>query len=163
MDVLGIKDKNESRNDEVYQEFKEQLGRYETGCCETNLLWKASSPELPTNKLGSLSRLQILLKRLRKDPELFQQYDQIIRDQLKEGIIEEFSEGEPIGKEFYLPHKPLTHQSTESTKLRIVFDASARENDQSPSLNDVIEVGPSIQNHMWKVLVRNRMSPMALT
>ena len=25
LDVLGIKDKNESRNDEVYQEFKEQL------------------------------------------------------------------------------------------------------------------------------------------
>ena len=37
LDVLRIKDKNESRNDEVYQEFKEQLGRDETGCYETNL------------------------------------------------------------------------------------------------------------------------------
>ena len=36
--VLGIKDKNEIRNDEVYQELKEQLGRDKTRCYETNLL-----------------------------------------------------------------------------------------------------------------------------
>ena len=82
---------------------------------------------------------------------------------MKEGIIQEVSEGEPTGKEFYLPHKPVINHSTESTKLRIVFDASARENDRSPSLNDVIEVGPLLQNHMWKVLVRNRMCPVTLT
>ena len=104
LDVLGIKDKNEGRNDELYQEFKEQLGRDESGCYETNLLSKVNSPELPTNKLGSLRRLESLLKRLKKDPELLQQYDQIIRDQLKEGIIEEVPEDELAEKEFYLPH-----------------------------------------------------------
>ena len=127
------------------------------------MLWKANSPELPTNKLGSLCCLVSLLKRLKKDQELFQQYDWIIRDQLKEGIIEEVSEGEPTGKEFKLPHKPLVCQSAESIKLRIVFNASTSENDQSPSLNDVIEVETPLQNHLWKVLVRNRMCPVTLT
>ena len=61
---------------------------------------ESKQPELPTIKLKSLRRLESLLKRLKKDPELFQQYDQIIRDQLKEGIIEEVSEGKPTGKEF---------------------------------------------------------------
>ena len=116
LDVLGIEDKNEGRNDEVYQEFKEQLGRDETSCYETNLLWKVNSPELPTNKLGSLRRLESLLKRLKKDRELFQQYDQIIRDQLKQGIIEEVSEDVPNGKEFYLPQKPVIRQSAKGTK-----------------------------------------------
>ena len=102
-------------------------------CCR-----KQNSPELPTNNLESLRCLESFLKRLKKDPELFQQYDQIIRDQLKEGIIQDVLEGEPTGKEFCLPRKPVIRQSAESTKLRIVFDASARENDQSPSLNDVI-------------------------
>ena len=78
LDVLAIKDKTESRNDEAYQEFKKQLGRDKTGCYEANLLWKANSPELPTNKLGSLCRLESLLKRLMKDSELFRKYDQII-------------------------------------------------------------------------------------
>ena len=36
LDVLGTKEKNESRNDEIYQEFKEQLGRDENGCYEAN-------------------------------------------------------------------------------------------------------------------------------
>ena len=57
----------------------------------------------------------------------------------------------------------MIRQSAESTKLRIVFDASARENDRSPSLNDVIEVGPPLQNHMWKVCVRNQICPVTLT
>ena len=144
MDVLGIKDKNKSRNYEVFGEFKEQVGRNETGCYETNLLWKTNSPELPTNKLGSLHRLESCLKHLEKDPELFQQYDQIIRDQLTDGIIKEASESKPTGKRFDLSLKPVSPQSAESTKLRVVFDASARENDRSPSLNDVIKVGSSL-------------------
>ena len=155
---IGIKGKNESRNDKVYQEFKEKVGRNETGCYETNLPWKVNSPGLPTNKLESLHRLESLLKRLKKDPVLFQQYDQIIRDHLKERIIEEVCEGEPTGKEFYLPHKPVIFQSAEST-----FDASARENDRSPSIKGVVEVGPPLQNHMWKVLVRNQMCLVTLT
>ena len=57
----------------------------------------------------------------------------------------------------------MIRQSAESTKLRIVFDASARENDRSPSLNDVIEVGPPLQNYMWKVYVRNQICPVTLT
>ena len=35
---LDALEKNERRNDEVYQEFKEQLGRNETDCYDTNLL-----------------------------------------------------------------------------------------------------------------------------
>ena len=82
---------------------------------------------------------------------------------MKEGTIEEVSESEPSGKEFYLPHEPVIRQSVESTKLRTGFDASPGENDRRPSLHDVIEVGPPLQNHMWKVLVRNRMCPVTLT
>ena len=52
----------------------------------------------------------------------------------------------------------MIFQSAEST-----FDASARENDRSPSINGVVEVGPPLQNHMWKVLVRNQMCLVTLT
>ena len=69
---------------------------------------------------------------------------------------------EPVGREFYLPHKPVIRESAESTKLRIVFDASARSNEKSPSLNDCLETGPPLQNLLWDVLVRNRLKPIAL-
>ena len=38
-----------------------------------------------------------------------------------------------------------------------MFDASAKADDKSPSLNDCLETGPSLQNLIWNILVRNRM------
>lgn len=69
---------------------------------------------------------------------------------------------EPVGREFYIPHKPVIRESAESTKLRIVFDASAKANEKSPSLNDCLETGSALQNLLWDVLVRNRLKPIAL-
>ena len=90
---------------------------------------------------------------MRKDPNLLQQYDQIIRHQLKEGIVESVSDDKLFVKEFYLPHQPIIQEAPEITKVRIVFDASAKENDQSSSLNDVTEVGPPLLNKLCNVLI----------
>ena len=51
----------------------------------------------------------------------------------------------------------------QSTKLRVVYDASARENPQEPSLNDCLYAGPPLQNRLWNVLVRMRFHPVAVT
>ena len=40
--------------------------------------------------------------------------------------------------------------------MRIVYDASAREMKSLPSLNDCLEIGPPLQNQLWKVLARTR-------
>ena len=69
----------------------------------------------------------------------------------------------PIGREFYIPHKVVVRENAASTKTRIVYDASARVNESSPSLNDCLEVGPPLQNQLWSVLVRGRFHTIALT
>ena len=71
--------------------------------------------------------------------------------------------GPPVGKEFYIPHKAVVRESAESTKLRIVYDASARASEKAPSLNECLHVGPPLQNKLWAVLVRARFQPVALT
>ena len=43
-----------------------------------------------------------------------------------------------------------------------MYDASARPNEKSPSLNECLETGPPLQNKIWSVLVRNRFHPVAL-
>ena len=83
---------------------------------------------IPSNERNSLGRLSGLLKKLRRDPELLTQYDDIIRDQLNQGIVEKVA-NDPVGKEFYLPHRSVIRKSAESTKLRIVYDASSKESD----------------------------------
>ena len=55
------------------------------------------------------------------------EYDEIIQNQVAEVVVERVT-SEPVGKEFYLPHKPVVKESAESTKTRIVFDASAKAN-----------------------------------
>ena len=54
-------------------------------------------------------------------------------------------------------------EAAESTKLRIVYDASARAHSEAPSLNDCLNAGPPLQNRLWDVLVRMRFHPVALT
>ena len=51
-----------------------------------------------------------------------------------------------VGRELYIPYKPVVRGATESTKLRVVLDASARSNERIPSLNDCLETGPPLQN-----------------
>ena len=110
-------------------------------------------PTPPNNRNGSLWRLANLVKKLEKEPNQLDEYDRIIQDQLEQGIVERVTD-EPHGeREFYLPHKPVVREAVESTKMRIVFDASAKAEQTSPSLNDCLETGPSLQNLLWSVLV----------
>ena len=162
LDVLGLQDRPDGDQQSVYDDFKEQLRRSDEGWYETGLIWKHGHDLLPNNKQGSLRRLESLLKKLQKEPNLLDQYDEVIQDQLAKGIVERVS-SDPVGREFYIPQKPVVRESAESTKLRIVFDASARSNERSPSLNEDLETGPPLQNLLWDILVRNRLKPVALT
>ena len=107
LDVLGLKEDTSNGENDIYQRFKDQLGRNEEGLYETNIMWKQFSPALSSNKTASLGRLESLQRKLRKDPKLLQQYDQKIRDQLKDGIAERVLDDKPFGKEFYLPHRSV--------------------------------------------------------
>ena len=132
------------------------MGWYQTG-----LPWKGNHPPLPSNEGGSLRRLDSSLRKLERS-DLLARYDQVIREQLEEGIVERVS-GQPVGVEFYIPHKAVVREEAESTKLRIVYDASARASERAPSLNECLHAGPPLQNKLWAVLVRARFHPVALT
>ena len=89
------------------------------------------------------------------------EYDAVIRDQIKEGVVER-ANNVAVGKEFYLPHRAVVRENAETTKTRIVCDASARERENTPSLNDCFLTGPPLQNQLWTVLVRNCFHPVAV-
>lgn len=46
------------------------------------------------------------------------------------------------GKVYYIPHHPVIRRDKETTKVRIVYGASARKS--GPSLNDFLYTGPSL-------------------
>lgn len=56
----------------------------------------------------------------------------------------------------------LPRESSSSTKLRIVFDASAK-NHKSVSLNDALLVGPVLHDNLIDLVVRFRFFAIAMT
>ena len=55
------------------------------------------------------------------------------------------------GKEFYMPHGAVIRENAESTKLRVVYDASVRAHDGVLSLNERLHTGPPLQNELWSI------------
>ena len=160
LDVLGLADCATGDQEEVYSEFKEQLRRDEEGWYETSLPWKGNHPPLPSNEAGSLRRLTGLVKKLRSQGTI-ERYDQVIQDQIKTGIVERVV-GPATGQhEFYIPHEAVVRDTAETTKLRVVYDASAQA--RAPSLNECLNPGPPLQNKLWSVLVRSPFHPVAVT
>ena len=63
---------------------------------------------------------------------------------------------------FYLPMHAVRKESSTTTKLRAVFDASAKSS-SNVSLNDILLVGPTIHSSLIDVLLRFRLHRIALT
>ena len=85
----------------------------------------------------SLQRLKCLKNKLSNNNELLREYDDIIQNQIKMGIMEEINEPGEVGEVTYLPHKAVIWEVKKSTKVRVVFDASAKSK-QGVSLNDCL-------------------------
>ena len=145
---------------DVYEDFKKQLTRSDEGCYETGLPWKQAHPELPNNKEGSFKRLENLLPRMERQ-NILEMCDEVIKDQLVQNIIERVT-SEPVGREVYIPHKPVILKSAESTRIRVIYDASARACQHVPSLDECLETGPPLQNYMWNVLAQNQFRAVAV-
>ncbi|XP_067039904.1 uncharacterized protein [Acropora muricata] len=154
MGILGLEDSPSGDQNVVYTEFLEQLTRSPEGWYETGLLWKGDHPPLPSNKSRSLRRLGSLVKRLKRNGQL-EEYDTIIKEQLEEGIS-------VIGESSTSP-TTVAREGAETTKMWILYDVSARAHDSTPFLNDCVEIGPPLQNQLWKVLLRGRFHVVALT
>ena len=159
--MLGLADTFLNDQQAVYSEFKEQLVRTEEGWYETGLPWKGNHPPLPSNERGSLQRLRNLTRKLQRTGKT-EEYESIIVEQREQGVVE-VADKPAEGIKFYIPHKPVVREDAESTKTRIVYDASAREHPSAPSLNECLNPGPPLQNKLWDVLVRQRSYPVAVT
>ena len=51
-----------------------------------------------------------------------------------------------------MPHMAVVREAAEATKVRIVYDASAKSSLKNMSLNECLETGPPLQNLIWDIL-----------
>ena len=67
----------------------------------------------------------------------------------------------PPEKVFYMPMHAVRKESSATTKIRVVFDASAKSN-SGVSLNDTLMVGPTVHSTVIDVLLRFHLHRIAL-
>lgn len=61
-----------------------------------------------------------------------------------------------------MPHQAVIRKDAETTKIRIVYDASAKESKNGTSLNNCLHTGPSLNPLLFDILVRFRENKVAL-
>ncbi|KAL0829582.1 hypothetical protein ABMA28_003093 [Loxostege sticticalis] len=105
-------------------------------------------------------RLNYLEKRFRKNPLLKSEYCNFIKEYSDLGHLS-LATNKPDHC-YYLCHHAVFKQESESTKLRVVFDGSAPSS-TGLSLNDILRVGPSIQDSLFSILIRARQYKFLLT
>ena len=65
------------------------------------------------------------------------------------GMIEEVNAEGLVGNVTYLPHKEVIKNECTTTKVRIVFDTSAKLKHEV-SLNDILYTGPCLNAELYK-------------
>ena len=107
-----------------------------------NLPWKLDPQELLiTNRCTCTNHLRALQHRLQKDERILQEYDQVMQEQIKQGIVEKILTVEGV---HYLPHLPVVRTDRTTTKIRVVYDGSAKTSDLILSLNYCLHKGPNL-------------------
>lgn len=117
---------------------------------------------LGDSKNIGLKRFQGLEKRLSNSPELKVDYVKFMRKYADLGYMTKVKEPANDEKIYSMPHHAVFKPDSTTTKMRVVFNAS--ENTTSgKSLNDVMIVGPTIQDTLFNTVIRERKYAVALT
>jgi hypothetical protein len=138
-----------------------QNGRYE-------VTWPYKDPEVtpPNNYQLAKKRLNGVWNRLTREPELMKKYDAIIKDQIDKSIIEKVENDQSKNSEtkvHYLAHHPVITPQKTTTKVRIVYDGSAKAQKTDLSLNECLHRGPVLLEEVCHLLMRFRKHKIALT
>lgn len=148
----------------VVQHFADNSSRTQDGRFVVPLPRKSDAKPLGESRAQAVRRFLALERSL---------YSRGRFDEFRPGIEEYFSMGhaelvlvadleKPPRNVFYLPMHAVRKDSSTTTKIRAVFDASAKSS-TNLSLNDTLCVGPTVHSSLVDVLIRFRSFRVALT
>ncbi|PFX20422.1 hypothetical protein AWC38_SpisGene15123 [Stylophora pistillata] len=110
-----------------------------------------------------MGRLRSQVNRLSRNDKHLQKYDAVIQDQVQKGIVEVFRDEDCKNTlKHYIPHHEILTPEKTTTKLRVVFDASAKTRKKNQSLNESLHRGPVILEDLCGLLLRFRPHKVAL-
>ena len=109
-----------------------------------------------------MKRLHQLHSRVKIDTPLLREYDAIIKDQEKTGIIEQVVDNNDVEPRHFLLHHAVIRKDKQTTKVGVVFDGSAKSSKDDLSVNDRLERGPNLAPHLFDSIVKFWGYPVGL-
>lgn len=166
MDALGIRDPIEACTDKkkqanILKQFRETIKITKEGRYQVDLPFKEHHAELPSYKAMAIKRHQSMMSKLKKDG-LFHEYQAIFDDWEKKQIIEKVPSHQLTRLGCYLPHRPVIKNESSTTKIRPVFDASAKVR-REVSLNECLEKGGNLIEEIPGIIDRFRKHTVGVT
>ncbi|XP_063975050.1 uncharacterized protein LOC135161431 [Diachasmimorpha longicaudata] len=141
------------------QHFVTNTQHDSTGRYVVRLPFRDSKFQLGESRTQAFKRFQSLTRKLAANPSLRLEYGRVMDEYISLGHMTLCDDAEGG---CYLPHHAVIKESSETTKVRLVFDASAKTS-TGISLNDAMLVGPTIQNNISEQVVRFRTHRYVIT
>ncbi|XP_011694053.1 PREDICTED: uncharacterized protein LOC105453629 [Wasmannia auropunctata] len=141
--------------------FLENTYRNTDGRFVVSIPFKEDVSKLGESKSIACKRFLSLERKLTRNPVLKDQYVAFLVEYERLGHMCKVSEEATHNTSYYLPHHCVVKNDSSTTKVRVVFDASAA-TDNGISLNDLQMVGPTIQNDLLALLIRFRVHPYVI-
>ncbi|KAI5738230.1 hypothetical protein M8J77_004376 [Diaphorina citri] len=162
LQTLGIKDPHDVSNDDLALQQFDSTVQFENNRYAVTFPWKNSDRIVQSNYGLALGQLKSVIKRHANDG-ILEACKQTFDDQLAKGILEIVEDEKGDNKlVHYFPYHAVLRESSSTTKIRLVMNASARQNKSKPSLNDLLYRGPVLLENLGSLLLRFRLNRYAL-
>ncbi|CAG2195808.1 unnamed protein product [Mytilus edulis] len=145
LESIGIIENMETSSDKKAMEYFKETLKFKNGRYYVKWPWKENTQELPDNRELALGRLK-----------------SCVAHQIQKGIVEEVNEFRTGGRKHYISHHAVITPQKSTTKVRIVYDASAKTNKEMPSLNECLYQGPVLLNNLCGIFMRFRLHKIAM-
>ncbi|XP_036346966.1 uncharacterized protein LOC118756302, partial [Rhagoletis pomonella] len=107
----------------------------------------------------AFKRLVALEHKLLRNPSMLTNYRDFIHEYAELGHMTLTDNS--THNRYFIPHHCVIKADSSTTKLRVVFDASCQTSN-GRSLNDILRVGPTLQDDIFTILVRFRIHKYVL-
>ncbi|KAJ0169194.1 hypothetical protein K1T71_015321 [Dendrolimus kikuchii] len=145
------------------QNFIDTTKRADNGQFVVTMPLKDSPEVLSDSYTRAKLRFLSLERRFKRDINFKHKYSDFIREYIDLGHMTVNQHKNTTNQpQYYLPHHGVLREFSSTTKLRVVFDASAAST-SGKSFNSIQMVGPTVQDDLLSILLRFRQHKFVVT
>lgn len=153
-----------AEDQECEDHFKAMHSRKADGRYIVKLPLKKSPTLLGDSKSVALRMFSRLSTRMKTNPKFHQAYSDFLNEYESLDHMKLANDSTSAAQQtvYYLPHHGVIRESSVTTKLRVVFNASSKTS-TGLSLNDIVHTGAKLQTELFDVLIWFRHFQFAFT